>query len=603
MTTPSLTSAPAKTGRPLRIGLPILILVLAVLPLIPAIPVFWITLANYIGLSAIVAIGLVVLTGVAGMTSFAQAAFMGFGAYTTALVTTQLGWSPWLGLPAALIVTVFAAWIVGLVTLRLQGHYLALGTLAWGIALYYLFGNLDFLGRHDGIAAIPPLSFGTFQLVTPERYYYVVWAFVALAGFGSTHLLRSRTGRAIRTLEHASMAGNAFGVDTTRARMIAFLHAALLAGLAGWLYAHMQRAVNPTPFGLSASIEYLFMIFIGGASHVGGAILGAAVVVIAKSELQTLLPDLLGTEGNLEAIVFGIVIILILQLARGGLWPLAGRLFPRGRIVPAAAATAPPPERRTLPARGTPLLEIEKIRKEFGGLVAVNDVSFSLKSGEIVGLIGPNGAGKSTTFNLVTSVLPPTSGSVRFLGETITGKPPRDIARLGIARTFQHVKLVPQLSAIENVAIGAHLRGHAGPIAGLTGLDRAEEARLFAEAERQIARVGLADLAEKPAGSLALGQQRVLEIARALCLDPVLLMLDEPAAGLRHKEKQDLAALLNRLSDEGIAILLVEHDMDFVMTLTHRIVVMDFGTKLTEGEPDIVRTDPRVIEAYLGGPA
>ena len=246
------------------------------------------------------------------------------------------------------------------------------------------------------------------------------------------------------------------------------------------------------------------------------------------------------------------------------------------------------------------MLAVERLSKRFGGLIAVNEISFAVNAGEIVGLIGPNGAGKSTSFNLITGVADPSSGAVRLFGTALTGQPAREIAQRGVARSFQHVKLVPGMSVIENVAIGAHLRGQAGAWAGVRRLDRAAEARLFAEAARQLARVGLAEQADRKATDLALGQQRVVEIARALCLDPVLLLLDEPAAGLRHNEKVELAALLRRLRAEGVAVLLVEHDMDFVMNLTDRLVVMDFGTKLAEGTAEAVRRDPAVIEAYLG---
>jgi branched-chain amino acid transport system permease protein len=240
--------------------------------------------------------------------------------------------------------------------------------------------------------------------------------------------------------------------------------------------------------------------------------------------------------------------------------------------------------------------------KRFGGLVAVNDVAFHVDAGEIVGLIGPNGAGKSTTFDLLTGVTRPTAGTIDRLGHALRHATPQRVARLGIARSFQHVRLVPGMSVLENVALGAHLRGHAGPLAALLRLDRREEAALLAEAATQIARVGLAAEMSRPADSLALGQQRIVEIARALCLDPALLLLDEPAAGLRHAEKQDLAALLRCLRQDGVTILLVEHDMDFVMGLADRLVVMEFGAKLAEGPAADIRANPRVIEAYLGAP-
>jgi branched-chain amino acid transport system permease protein len=261
-----------------------------------------------------------------------------------------------------------------------------------------------------------------------------------------------------------------------------------------------------------------------------------------------------------------------------------------------------PAREKAAPTSAT-LLQIDKARKQFGGVIAVNNVSFDVGAREIVALIGPNGAGKSTTFNLITGVLPASGGTISVLGNSIDNAPPQQVAKLGIARTFQHVKLVPDMTVLENVAIGAHLRGHSGAISSMFRLDRADEAKLLAEAARQIERVGLADQIDALAGSLSLGQQRIVEIARALCVDPILLLLDEPAAGLRHLEKQQLAALLRTLRDGGMSVLLVEHDMGFVMDLADRIVVLDFGTKIAEGTPAAIKTNPDVIKAYLGAVA
>jgi branched-chain amino acid transport system permease protein len=576
-------------------------LVMAAIPFIPGMPPFWIVLLDNIGLAALVAMGLVLLTGVGGLTSFGQAAFCGFGGYATAVLTTSYGISPWLTLPIALIVSGAAAVILGLMTVRLSGHYLPLGTIAWGLSLFYLFSKLEFLGRNDGISGIPPLSIGALQLNDPGTIYYAIWFAVIVCAILTVNLLDSRTGRAIRALRRGHIAAEAFGVQTARAKLLVFIYAAVLAGLSGWLYAHFQRAVNPTPFGLNASIEYLFIAVVGGAGYVWGAVLGAGIVVILKEALQSYLPLVFHGNAQLEIVIFGILLVILLQIAPGGMWPRLAALFPinaRHRAPLAAAHLAP----RDRPAdnAGT-LLDIAGARKQFGGVIAVNNVSFDVQTREIVALIGPNGAGKSTTFNLVTGVLRASGGTISILGRNVDNAPPQKIAQLGVARTFQHVKLVPDMSVLENVAIGAHLRGHAGAIASMLRLDRADEAKLLAEAARQIERVGLGEQMHQLAGSLSLGQQRIVEIARALCVDPILLLLDEPAAGLRHMEKQKLSALLRQLRSEGMSVLLVEHDMGFVMDIADRIVVLEFGTKIAEGTPAAIRANPDVIKAYLGG--
>jgi ABC-type branched-subunit amino acid transport system ATPase component/ABC-type branched-subunit amino acid transport system permease subunit len=585
--------------------LPVLIfaLVMAAIPFVPGVPPFWIVLLDNIGLSALVAMGLVILTGVGGLTSFGQAAFCGFGAYTTAVLTTAYGVSPWLTLPLSLLVSGLAAVLLGLVTVRLSGHYLPLGTIAWGLGLFYLFSKLEFLGRNDGISGIPPLAIGSFRMIDPGAIYYAIWIAVLISALLTMNLLDSRTGRAVRALRRGHIAAEAFGVHTPRMKLLVFIYAAVLAGLSGWLYAHFQRAANPTPFGAQAGIEYLFIAVVGGAGYVWGGVLGAAIVVILKEVLQSYLPLLLHGEGQLETIVFGILLVGLLQLAPAGVWPWLMSLW---RFEPKRRPpdmSLPLPARPRAPDTEGELLKIEKARKQFGGVIAVNDVSFEVAAQEIVALIGPNGAGKSTTFNLITGVLSATSGSISVLGKPIHHAPPQEIVKLGISRTFQHVKLVPDMTVLENVAIGAHLRGQASALSSMFRLDRTDEARLLAEAARQIKRVGLADQMDQPAGSLSLGQQRIVEIARALCVDPRLLLLDEPAAGLRHMEKQQLAALLRQLREGGMSVLLVEHDMGFVMNLADRVVVLDFGTKIAEGAPEAIKTNPEVIRAYLGAAA
>jgi branched-chain amino acid transport system permease protein len=281
--------------------------------------------------------------------------------------------------------------------------------------------------------------------------------------------------------------------------------------------------------------------------------------------------------------------------------PLIRQYLPQPvQAAPAGLASAAELPKKAPPERGAALLKIDGLTKRFGGLVAVDNVSFEVKPGTITALIGPNGAGKSTTFNLITGALPATSGSVIFAGQKLAGIKPHEVVSLGMARTFQHVKLRPTMTLLENVMLGSYRRTHAGFLAGALRLDRAEEASVYREAMHELARVGLADKAYELAGNLALGQQRVLEVARALAAGPLLIMLDEPAAGLRSLEKQALAELLRTLRADGMTILLVEHDMDFVMSLADRVVVLDFGKKLAEGVPAEIQSNHAVQEAYLG---
>jgi branched-chain amino acid transport system permease protein len=591
------------------------LLLLALSPLL--LPSYQITLLNYIGLNALVVLGLVLLTGVGGMTSFGQAALVGIGAYSTAYltVTEQLpaflqwtGGNPWAGLGLGILITLLSALLVGGLTLKLSGHYLPIGTIAWGISLYYFFSTIPTLGGHSGIANIPSIQIAGYALDSNNKMFYLIWVMLLLAIVVSKNLLNSRSGRAIRALKGGQLMAESMGVNTFASKLVVFMIAAIFAAVSGWLYAHTQSFINPTPFGLQMGIDYLFMALLGGVGSIWGAILGAGIFTMMRQGLQDLLPMIFGREGNYETIVFGLMIVWLMQKAPGGLWSWLTKHLPASLTANARALPEIRPATRELPAlelppRGSLVLQAKNVTKCFGGLVANHQMNLSLYAGEILALIGPNGAGKSTLFNQLSGVDRPSSGEVLFQGQLINGLPSRQIAKLGLSRSFQHVKLLPEMTVLENVVIGAHLRGQKGVIASMLALDREEENNLLNVAQAQLIRVGLAQYLYSEAGSLSLGQQRLLEIARALCASPCVLLLDEPAAGLRFKEKQALARLLDKLRAEGMAILVVEHDMDFVMNLVDRVVVMEFGEKIAEGLPIEIQHDQAVLDAYLGGAA
>jgi branched-chain amino acid transport system ATP-binding protein/branched-chain amino acid transport system permease protein len=582
-----------------RAGIMLLIAAIAFLATAPLWAAdFTVTLLDYIGIYALVALGLVLLTGVGGLTSFGQAAFVGIAAYATAWLTTVHGASPWLGLLFALALTGVIAALLGAITLRLGGHFLPLGTIAWGLSIYFLFGNLDALGRNNGITDIPPVSIGSLSFEPTRAIYYLIWGALVATTLLIANLLESREGRAIRSLRGGVVMVESLGISVFRVRLVIFVIAALLAGVSGWLYAHMSRYVSPAPFDLRMGIQYLFMAILGGSGHILGAVVGAALLTLLQNSLQDVLPHFSRNGQQLEVVVFSIIYVLALQFARGGVMPFVLRYLPR-RAKPAIAAAETLP-RRVMPQGGTPLLTVERLIKRFGGLEAVSRVGFEVKAGEIIGLIGPNGAGKSTVFNLITGALKSDDGRIVFLGKDITRAGQRRIAEAGIARTFQHVKLRPSMSLIDNVLLGTYVRTRASFLKSALRLDRAEEARARGEAQAQLERVGLGGNPYDQAGNLSLGRQRILEVARALAADPALIILDEPAAGIGRPDKMALAELLRALRRQGVTVLLVEHDVEFVMGLVDRIVVMDFGSKLVEGAPAAIRADPRVQEAYLG---
>ncbi|MDF1747945.1 MAG: ATP-binding cassette domain-containing protein [Alphaproteobacteria bacterium] len=575
---------------------------------------------NYILLFTMVVIGVCLLTGIAGQVSFGQAAFVGVGAYTAAIIAGpcanwdnfvsiigldflvgSCGLPAWSSLLVSLILTTIIAVFLGAITLRMRSHFLPIATISWAICIYYFFGSSDLLGGFSGLTDLQPLNLNFPSNLPYEGQLYYPMLVVTILFFAVTaNLLNSRTGRGIRALHSRTVLAESVGIATINLKVKVFVIAALMACVSGWFYMQLQRFVSPESFSLLAGAKYLFMAVVGGEHHLAGALLGSSLVEVLNKSFQAFFTwTSLGRFGDFEQILFGAVIVLVFQFTRGGIAQFFVGLLPSQKLARASGKPLDHSHQESVP-KGTVLLDICNISKSFGGLKALNNVSFQVKAGEVVALIGPNGAGKSTLFNAVSGISQANTGDVLIRETAVSSLSPHDISALGVMRTFQHVKLLSDRSVLENVAIGAYRRGKSGILKSLLRLDRAEEQRTLDMAYHCLVRIGLQDTADTPAAELPLGQQRLVEVARALAAEPALLLLDEPAAGLRYQEKQALAEVLRQLRDEGMGILVVEHDMAFVMGLADRVVVMNFGEKIAEGTTSEVQSNPLVREAYLG---
>ena len=588
----------------------VLAVLLAAFPLVA--PDSLVNVGVYALIYAIAAIGLSLLMGLAGQVSLGHAAFFAIGAYTQALLVTRYEVALPLAAVAATGVAMLVALIVGIPLLRLRGHYLALATLGLGIIVTVAATESDFLGATSGIYGVDKPDFGGRRYDSTEEYFWLLAPVVFVALLIARNIVAGRIGRALGAVNDSEVAAECLGVDTFRLRLQVLVVSAGYAGLAGVAYVHWIGVVNPNAANFPLSVELLLMVVLGGLGNVWGAVVGAFAVELLDEGLRSAIPALMpGAVGEVQLIGFGVVLTAVIIFVPGGIHQVWRRTL--ARLRPAQPVDEAPPEQSALDdespllARagrstpGSPLLEVRDLTRRFGGVTAVRDVSFDVRAGEIFGLIGPNGAGKTTCFNMVSAVLAPSAGSVRLNGKRIDGRKPHVFARSRATRTFQNLQIFRSTTVRGNVAVGRHLRSRAGLLRGALVLPtRREERQIRHSAEELLALVGLAADAERPAGDLPFGRQRLMEIARALALEPDLLLLDEPMAGLSGAERRDLVRLLRRLRAGGMAIVLVEHDVEAVLALADRVAVLDDGRLIALGTPEEIRHDPAVVAAYLG---
>jgi branched-chain amino acid transport system permease protein len=587
------------------VGVVVLLVALLLLPLV--LPTWVVGTAVYATIYAIAAIGLSLLMGLAGQVSLGHAAFFAVGAYTQAILVTR---TPVPGVLAALVavaLAMLAALLVGLPLLRLRGHYLALATLGLGIILTVVAVETEALGATSGIFGIPKPEFGGRRYDTPAEYLWLLAPVVVLALVAARNVVESRVGRALGAVNDSEVAAETLGVDTFRLRLQVFVLSAGFAGLAGVFFAHWLAVVNPNSASFSLSVEFLLMAVLGGLGTVWGAVVGGFAVEFLDEGLREGVPAIIpGATGEVQLLGFGVVLTVVMIFLPGGLHQLVRALA--GRRAPAAPADAvagvedgPLLAREGRPEPGTTLLSVRGLAKHFGGVTAVAGIDLDVAAGEIVALIGPNGAGKTTCFNMISGVVEPSAGTVEVAGRRIDGRKPHVFARARATRTFQNLQVFGSSTVLGNVMVGRHLRSRAGLLRGLLGVAaRGEEREIAAAARRVIGLVGLTADADRPAADLPFGRQRLMEVARALAVEPDLLLLDEPMAGLSAAERRDLARLLRGLRAGGMGIVLVEHDVEAVLALADRVAVLDDGVLIALGTPAEVRDDPAVIAAYLG---
>ena len=581
-------------------GKPVLVALLLLLPII--LDSYTIHVAILIMLFAIVAVGLSLVMGFGGQVNLAQAAFFGTGAYVSALLTTTYSWNPWLAAPVAVLATCAIALAVAIPALRVQSHYLGIVSLGLAVAFSSLLSNSDLTGGASGISKIPPLSLPGLDLSGPRDYYYLVAiALILIVGF-ALFVANTTLGRRFKAIRDDMLAAAASGIEIRYYRLMAFLLAGLVGGVAGVLYAHNARYVSPDTFGLGVMFLLLAMVIIGGQDSIWGAVVGAVLLITAR--------NLLTGVQTYQQLVYGGLIVATVVFAPRGLAGAASDLRRRFDLpwpsipIPRTARAAPPPPKLKVakPSRQGVALRVDTVSKRFKGLHALEGVSLEVGAGEIHGVIGPNGSGKTTLFNVISGIYRPNSGRVFVWGRDVTGQRSFRMSRLGVARTFQNLRLFRQLTVVENVMVALDrdpAQAHIGYLIAPWVVVRKERERR-ARALSLLRDFDLHDVANEIAVNLSYGRQRRLEIARALAAEPTILLLDEPAAGLNAAEQEGLKATIRKIRDAGTTVVVIEHNMNLVMNVCERLTVFGHGKVIAAGTPREVAASPVVIEAYLG---
>jgi branched-chain amino acid transport system permease protein len=552
------------------------------------------------GIYALLVLGFQFVFGHAGAVSLAQATFFGIGGYVTGILATRFGFPFLVTFPLSIAGSALLAVVIAVPVLKLEEHYFSLATLGIGLVVLLLAIQWsDVTGGTNGLAGIPSIELPGFTVSDRRSILWFVWGVVGLGCLLAYQLTRGLYGQAYHLMRENREAAASLGLNIAELRFSAFVLSAAYGGAAGALMAHVIHVVSPENLDLAFMVTCLTMTVIGGRTQIAGAILGACLIVYLREWFRVL--------ENYYMIAYGTAALAALILAPYGLIGAVERLrsslFGPSRAVPPPTA-APLPRslaRDAQVAALEPLLSVDNVALAFGGVKALDGVSLTCRQGEIVGLIGPNGSGKTTLLNVISGLYSCDVGSVAFLAHDITRDPAYAIARFGIARTFQHIHLVDDLSVLDNIAVA-----RAGPDGG--GLMRAmatlgRDPRL--DTARRIAiaaadRLGIADIAMEPCGRMPYGTRRRVEVARALATGPRILLLDEPAAGLNEREQRDLADRIRTFGADGITVLVVEHNLVFLAALAERLICLDRGKVIASGLPENVRREPAVIEAYLG---